>query len=69
MGVIGAAPVGDMRVVLGENDTAVLIALVIILKVICLLLISESEADPTEVYYFLPLNPDPLCSKRQKNIF
>ena len=60
MGVIKAAPVSDMRVVLGEDNTAVLITLVVILKVICLLLISESEVNPTEVCCFLPLIPNPL---------
>ena len=50
-----------MRVGLGNNDTAVLVALVIILKIACLLLTSNSEANPREVYYFLPLilNPPP----------
>ena len=48
---MGAA---DMRVILGKNTTAVLIALAIILKVIYLLLTFKSEADPGEVYYFLP---------------
>ena len=46
--------------VLRENNTAVLITLVIILKIIYLLLISELKANPTEVYYFLPLVPDLL---------
>ena len=49
-----------MRVVLKENNTAVLITLVIILKVIYLLLTSKAKANPTEVYYFLPLIPNPL---------
>ena len=43
----------------GEADTAVLATLIIILKVTYLLLTSGSEADPGEVYYFLPLIPDP----------
>ena len=60
MRVIGASPVGDVRVALGEDDTAVLVALVIILRVACLLSTFEPEADPMEVYYFLPLIPDPL---------
>ena len=47
-----------MRVVLGEADTAVLAALVIILRVTYLLPISEPEADFTEVYCFLLLIPD-----------
>ena len=55
MGVIGAVNIRGA----GKADTAVLITLVIILKIICLLLISGSEADPGEVYYFLPLIPDP----------
>ena len=53
-------PVGDIRVALGEDDTAVLVTLVIILRVIYLLLTFEPEADPTEVCCFLPLVPDPL---------
>ena len=59
MGVIRAAPVGNVQMVLGEDNTAVLATLIIILKVTYLLLISESEADPMKVYYFLPLVPDP----------
>ena len=43
-----------MRVVLGKDNTAVLVTLAVILKITCLLLISKSEADPGEVYYFLP---------------
>ena len=43
----------------GEADTAVLITLIIILKVIYLLLISGSEINPGEVYYFLLLIPNP----------
>ena len=49
-----------MQVVLRENNTAMLITLAVILKVIYLLSISKSKADPGEVYYFLPpqaLNP------------
>ena len=60
MGVIRAVLVNNVRVVLRENNTAVLITLVIILKIIYLLPISEPKADPMEVYYFLPLGPDPL---------
>ena len=54
------ASVGNMQVVLGEHDVAVLVTLVIILKIIYLLFTSESEADSMEVYYFLPLIPDLL---------
>ena len=61
MRVIGAPPVSDVQVALGEDDTAVLVALAVILRVICLLPTSESEADLTKVYYFLPLIPDLLC--------
>ena len=43
----------------GKADTAVLITLVIILKIIYLLLISGSEVNPGEVYYFLLLIPNP----------
>ena len=43
----------------GEADTAVLIALIIILKITYLLSTSRSEIDPGEVYYFLLLIPDP----------
>ena len=57
MGIMGA---DNVRVVLGKADTAVLITLVIILRVTCLLPTSNLEADLTEVYYFLPLIPDPL---------
>ena len=60
MGVIGAAPVSDMRVVLREDNTAVLVTLIIILKIIYLLLTFKLKANPTEVYYFLPLIPNPL---------
>ena len=49
----------DIRVV-GKANTAVLVTLVIILKIIYLSLISKPEANPTEVYYFLPLIPDLL---------
>ena len=48
-----------MQVVLGKNNTAVLVTLVIILKIAYLLLTFKSEADPGEVYYFLPQAPDP----------
>ena len=61
MGVIRAAPVSDMRVALGEDNTAVLATLAVILRVTYLSSTSESEANPGEVYYFLPLIPDPLC--------
>ena len=44
----------DVRVA-GKANTAVLVTLVIILKVIYLLLIFKLEANPGEVYYFLPL--------------
>ena len=50
MGVTGAADVRGA----GKADTAVLVTLVIILKVACLLSTFKSEADPGEVYYFLP---------------
>ena len=43
-----------MRVVLGENNTAVLITLAVILKVVCLSSTFKLKADPGEVYYFLP---------------
>ena len=43
-----------MQVVLGEDDTAVLVTLVVILRVACLLLTFKSEADPGEVNCFLP---------------
>ena len=52
MGVMRAA---NVRVVLGEDDTAVLIALAVILKVVYLLLTFKLEANPGEVYYFLLL--------------
>ena len=62
MGVTEAA---DMRVVLGEDDTAVLVTLAVILKVTYLLLTFKSEADPGEVYYFLsPRVLDPSYWKR-----
>ena len=48
----------DMRGA-GEAYTAVLIALVVILKVTYLLSTFKLEADPGEVYYFLPLIPNP----------
>ena len=48
---MGAA---DVRVVVGEANMAVLVALVVILKVACLLSIFKSEADLGEVYCFLP---------------
>ena len=60
MGVIKAAPVGNVRVVLKEDNTVVLITLVIILRVTYLLLTSELKADPMEVCCFSPLIPDPL---------
>ena len=59
-------PVSNVQMVLGKNNMAVLITLVIILKVIYLLSTSESEADPMEVYYFLPLIPNPLHKKTIK---
>ena len=43
-----------MRVVLGENNTAVLVTLAVILKITCLLLTFKSETNPGEVYCFLP---------------
>ena len=43
----------------GKGHTAVLITLTVILKVTCLLLISKSEVNPGEVYYFLLLIPNP----------
>ena len=43
----------------GKADTAVLVTLVIILRVIYLLLISGLEVDPGEIYYFLPLISNP----------
>ena len=58
MGVIRAA---DVQVGLGNNDTAVLVTLVVILRVIYLLLIFKSEVNPGEVYYFLLLIPNLLC--------
>ena len=42
-----------------KADTAVLAALVIILRVTYLLSIFKLKANPGEVYYFLPLIPDP----------
>ena len=51
---MGAVPANDVQVVLGENNTAILVTLVIILKITCLLSIFKSEADPGEVYYLLP---------------
>ena len=66
---VGVMGVADVRVVLGEANTAVLVTLVIILKVTCLLPISEPEADPTEVYCFLPPIPDSSRWKRRENIF
>ena len=57
MGVMGAA---DVRVA-GKADTAVLITLAVILRITYLLLTFKSEADPGEIYYFLPPQaPDPL---------
>ena len=44
----------NMRVA-GKTDTTVLIILVIILRVICLLLTFKLEANPGEIYCFLPL--------------
>ena len=55
MGVTGAINVQGA----GEADTAVLATLIIILRVACLLLTFGSEVDPGEIYYFLPLTPDP----------
>ena len=60
MGVIGAAPVGDMQVVLKKNNTAVLVTSIIILKVIYLLSTSESEANPAEICYVWLRVPEPL---------
>ena len=57
------------RVVLGKADTAVLATLAIILKITYLLPTSEPEANPTEVYYFLPLIPNPSRWKQRENIF
>ena len=56
MGVIRAVNVRGV----GEADTAILVTLVVILRVACLLSIFKLEANPEEVYYFLPLIPDPL---------
>ena len=61
MGVIKASPVSDMRMALREDDTTMLVTLVIILKIIYLSLTLKPEADPAEVYYFLLLIPDLLC--------
>ena len=47
---MGAA---NIRVVLGEDNTAVLIALAVLLRVTYLLLTFKSEANPGKVYYFL----------------
>ena len=60
MRMIRAVPVSDMRVVLGENNIAVLVILVIILRITYLLLTSESEADPAEVCYVWPGVPESL---------
>ena len=59
IGVIKAVPVGDVHVALGKDNTAVLATLTAILRVTYLSSISKSEANPAEVYYFLPLIPDP----------
>ena len=64
-----AALVGDMQVVLRENNTAVLVILVIILRVIYLLSIFESEADPAEIGCFWPRVLESLRWKLQENIF
>ena len=54
--------VANVRVAIGKANMAVLITLVIILKVTYSLSIFKSEADPGEIYYFLPLQTlDPLC--------
>ena len=55
MGVMGAVDVQGA----GKVNTAVLAALIIILKIICLLSTSGLEVDPGEAYYFLLLIPDP----------
>ena len=60
MGVIEASPVSNVQVILGKDNTAVLVTLVIIFKITYLLLTSELEVNPMEVYCFLPLIPDLL---------
>ena len=60
MGVIKVTLVNNIQVRLKENHKAVLIILIIILKVIELWSISDSEADPGEVSYFLPRIPNTL---------
>ena len=66
MGVIGAA---NVRVTEKVN-TAVLATLAVISRITYLLLIFKSEADPGEVYCFLPPRaPDPLHWRRRENIF
>ena len=49
-----------MQVVLRENNTAVLVTLIIILKITYLLSISKSEANPVEVYSIWPRVPELL---------
>ena len=49
-----------MRVVLGENDTAVLVTLVVILRIAYLLSTFKLKVNPGEVCYFLLRAPDPL---------
>ena len=44
---------------LKNNNTAVLATLIIILKITYLLSTFKSEVNPGEVYYFLPLIPNP----------
>ena len=51
---MGVIRVADMQVVLGKDDTAMLITLAVILKITCLSLTFKLEADPGEVCYFLP---------------
>ena len=63
---MGAA---NVRVGLGDDDTAVLVTLVIILRVACLLSTFKSEADPGEVCCFLPLAPDPQAKDNEKIFF
>ena len=52
MRVIRAAPVGNIRVLLKEDNITVLVTLAVILRVAYLLLISELEANPAAVSYF-----------------
>ena len=49
-----------MQIVLRKDNTAVLVTLAIILRVIYLLLISELKVNPAEVYYIWPRVPEPL---------